>query len=190
MSDEMDERIDRAIEAEKLSALQRYRLHPITLPPTAPEESAVRSHAWWMPLGKYRLTGAGAVLLVLSLLVVLRYERQSSTPGITSQTIERVLSAANTAQQGPVSAGISSSGVHEADSDTAWTIQRVFCRMQLLQYSAQDRGAAVLQAFSNVQAPPRPAAAWVEGPPLGFDQRMEQLVSSNAVARVLSGLQR
>jgi hypothetical protein len=186
----MDERIDRAIEAEKLSALQRYRLHPITLRPTAPEESAVRSRAWWMPLGRQRLAGAGAALLVLGLLVVLRYERHSSTPGISRQSIEWVLSAANTAQQGPVSAGISASSVREAASDTAWTIQRVLYRMQLLQYSAHHQGAAVLQALSNVHAQPRPAAAWVEGPPPGFEQRMEQLVSSNAVERVLSGLQR
>ena len=190
MSDEMDGLVDKAIEAEKLRALQRFRLHPISLRPTAPEESAVRSHAGWMPLGKHRLAYAGAVLLVLSLLVVLRYERQSSTAGVTSQTIERALSAANTAQQELVSAGISSSGVHEVDPDTAWTIQRAFCRTLLLQYSAQDRGAAVLRAFSNVQAPPRPAAAWAEGPPPGFDQRIEQLASTNAVGRVLSGLQR
>ena len=186
MSEEIDGLVDKAIEAEKLRALQRYRLHPISLRPTAPEESAVR----WMPLGKHKLASACVALLVLSLLVVLRYERQSSTAGVTSQTIERALSAANTAQQELVSAGISSPGVHEVDSDTVWTIQRAFCRTLLLQYSAQDRGTAVLRAFSNVQAPPRPAVAWAEGAPPGFARRMEQLASTNAVGRVLSGLQR
>ncbi|MGD0501086.1 MAG: hypothetical protein ABSC23_21970 [Bryobacteraceae bacterium] len=152
MTDERDELVDRAIEAEKLSALQRYRLHPVSLRPTVPVESAVSWRAGWTPLGRNTLARACAALLVVSLLVIMRDERQSSTLGVTRQTIERALSAANAARQEAAPGGDPSSGVHDAGSDTAWTTQRAFYRTQLHRYSAQGWGVAVLRTFSKLQA--------------------------------------
>jgi hypothetical protein len=183
MFDPTDDLMDRAIEAEKLRALQRYRLHPGDLVPRAVHQTPARSHGDWGGVPKlWRMCTALALVSFSLVLVVYMTPRVDAPAGISSRTIERAFSAAIGERPEPTLALASLSSSDEAGSDIAWTVQRVLGRAELIHYSTHDLRAVVSQALAYPQERDR-LARLTPANPQELAKRIVQLARTEAVAR-------
>ena len=197
MTDKLDDVLDSAIRAEKAQALEKFRMHPLSIPRT---DTAAASRMWPVLLRNFALSGVALAVLVLGVILFVPARQQRKR--IEVATIQRALQTADSGQTTPASVAPVPSyafqnrhvALRENGSDMTWTVQRAIVRTQSLDYHERDLNRTVLAALSKVQH------AEIESAPSGhasstelpakLDDGLDRLVSASTIERALRSADR